>query len=85
VVHAAVNTTALTLYSASLVTRLRGGHRTAVVLAVAGGLTATAGGWVGGHLSLVRKIGTSDPAFAETAAAGAGASRRDRFATASTP
>jgi uncharacterized membrane protein len=70
VVHAAVNTTALTLYSASLVTRLRGRHRPAVALAVAGGLTATAGGWFGGHLSLVRKIGTSDPAFADPAAAG---------------
>ena len=64
IVHAGVNTTALALYSASLVTRLRGRYRAATALGVAGGLTATAGGYVGGHLSLVRKIGTADPAFA---------------------
>lgn len=61
--HAAVNTTALGLYGASLVARLHGHHHRAVLLALAGGVTATAGGYLGGHLSLVRKIGYSDPAF----------------------
>jgi hypothetical protein len=34
-----------------------------VVLGVGGGLFATLGGYFGGHLTLVRKIGTADPAF----------------------
>ena len=63
VVHAAVNTTAATLYTASLVARLRGRHRRGVALAVGGGSAAWVGGYLGGHLSLVRKIGTADPAF----------------------
>jgi uncharacterized membrane protein len=63
VVHAAVNSTALALYAASLVSRLRGRHGKATALAVGGGLVATTGGYLGGHLSLVRKIGTADPAF----------------------
>jgi uncharacterized membrane protein len=60
VVHAAVNGTALTLYSASLVARLRGRHGTAVALGVVGGVAATLGGWFGGHLSLAMKVGTAD-------------------------
>ena len=62
-VHAAVNTTALTLYTASLLARLRGNHSRGVALALAGGGSAWAGGYLGGHLSLVRKIGTADPSF----------------------
>ena len=34
-----------------------------VAFGVAGGLVATTGGYFGGHLSLVRKIGTTDAAF----------------------
>ena len=63
VVHATVNTTALLLYGSSWVARRRSAHRSAVALGVAGGLVATMGGYLGGHLSLVRKIGTSDAAF----------------------
>lgn len=62
-VHAAVNTTALTLYTGSLIARLRGNHSRGVVLALAGGGAGWAGGYLGGHLSLVRKIGTADPSF----------------------
>jgi uncharacterized membrane protein len=65
VVHAVVNSTALVLYASSLAARLRHRDTPAVLLAVAGGVAATAGGYFGGHLSLVRKIGTADPAFAE--------------------
>ena len=63
VVHAAVNTTAASFYAASLLARLRGRHRRGVVLALAGGSAAWVGGYLGGHLSLVRKIGTADPSF----------------------
>jgi uncharacterized membrane protein len=63
VVHAAVNTTATLLYGASWLARRRRSDRLAVGLGVGGGIVATLGGYVGGHLSLVRKIGTADPAF----------------------
>ena len=63
VVHASVNMSAMALYGSSWVARHRGSHRTAVGLGVGGGLVATLGGYVGGHLSLVRKVGTADTAF----------------------
>lgn len=63
VVHAAVNSSATLLYGASWLARRRRAHRVAVALGVAGGVVATAGGYFGGHLTLVRKIGTTDPAF----------------------
>jgi uncharacterized membrane protein len=63
VVHAALNTGALCLYVASLASRRAGRHRAGVVLALLGGASATAGGYLGGHLTLVHKLGTADPAF----------------------
>lgn len=57
VVHAATNSTALAFYTWSYVARRRGRHWRGVVLGVAGGLTATAGGFFGGHLSLARATG----------------------------
>jgi uncharacterized membrane protein len=71
VVHAAVNTTATLLYGSSWIARRRGSHRAGVGLGVAGGVVATLGGYFGGHLSLVRKIGTVDPAFGPEGDAGA--------------
>lgn len=63
IVHAGANVTATSLYAASMLSRLRGRHRRGVTLAVAGGSAAWVGGYLGGHLSLVRKIGTADPRF----------------------
>lgn len=57
VVHAAVNSTAFALYGASLAARHRDRHGVGVALGLAGGLTATAGGFFGGHLSLARDAG----------------------------
>ncbi len=65
VVHAGVNSTAFVLYGSSWLARRRGRHWRGVLLGVGGGVMATAGGYLGGHLSLVRKVGTADPAFAE--------------------
>ena len=67
VVHAAVNTTAASFYAASLLARLRGRHRRGIALGIAGGGAAWIGGYLGGHLSLVRKIGTADPSFGPVA------------------
>jgi uncharacterized membrane protein len=63
VVHAGVNSTATLLYGSSWLARRRGAHRAAIALGVGGGVVATLGGYFGGHLTLVRKIGTSDPSF----------------------
>lgn len=54
VVHAQLNTLALALYGLSYLARRRG--RRGVVLGVLGGLAATAGGYLGGHLSLTRAV-----------------------------
>jgi uncharacterized membrane protein len=58
VVHATVNLSAAALYATSLIARRRGRYRLGVGLGIAGGLTATAGGYLGGHLSLARAVGT---------------------------
>jgi hypothetical protein len=54
IVHAMANTGAAGLYAASLIARRRGRHRLGVALALCGGITATAGGFLGGHLSTAR-------------------------------
>lgn len=67
VVHAAVNTAAMVLYTSSWLARRRGRHGLGVGLGVGGGLLATAGGYFGGHLTLVSKVATADPGFGPTA------------------
>jgi uncharacterized membrane protein len=64
VVHAAVNTTALACYGASLAQRRRGRHGAGVALAIAGGSSAVVGGFLGGHLSLARDTGLRSTASA---------------------
>jgi uncharacterized membrane protein len=63
VVHATLNSAALALYVASLVSRRRGRRGTGVVLAMGGGLAASLGGFLGGHLTEVRKVSSRHPAF----------------------
>jgi uncharacterized membrane protein len=61
--HAMVNSTAWALYGSSLLARRRDRHGLGVALGVAGGLSAIVGGYLGGHLSLVEKVGTGDRAW----------------------
>jgi hypothetical protein len=64
-VHAGANSAALGLYTASWLAR-RAGHRyTGMMLAMLGGGTASVAGYLGGHLTLVRKVATRHPAFDE--------------------
>jgi uncharacterized membrane protein len=59
--HAVVNTAALACYVGSWLARRRG--RSGTALALAGGVVATAGGYLGGHLTEVRKVSSHHPAF----------------------
>lgn len=67
VVHAAVNSTALVLYAASLAARRRKRFGVGVALGIGAGVTATVGGYFGGHLSFVSGIGVEDGGAAVSA------------------
>ncbi|MEJ5945460.1 DUF2231 domain-containing protein [Pseudokineococcus basanitobsidens] len=65
-VHAAANGTSFVAYLASWwVRRHEDQHGLGVALALAGGAIAGVGGYLGGHLSVGRDIGTRDPAYAD--------------------
>jgi uncharacterized membrane protein len=64
VVHAVVNGLAAVCYARSMLPRARGRRLGAAGWSVTGGLVATAGGYLGGHLSLARKVGSRDAALA---------------------
>jgi uncharacterized membrane protein len=64
-IHAAVNGGAIVLYSASLVARARRRHRAGVALGLAGTAVASAGGYLGGHLAVARKVGSVAPAMTQ--------------------
>src|SRR5262245_55243009 len=66
VVHALVNSTALSLYVASYAARRRGQHGFGVVAGLAAGGAAAMGGYLGGHLTAVRKVSSYHPAFDAT-------------------
>ena len=61
--HAALNTSGLALYGLSLVSRRRGRHGLGVVLALGGSVMVAAAGYLGGHLTAVRKVSSRNFAF----------------------
>jgi uncharacterized membrane protein len=66
-VHALTNGVALGLYGASLASRRRGDHRRGALLGLAGGMVAGVGGYLGGHLTLARKVASPHPEFESAA------------------
>lgn len=62
-VHAAANTTALGLYTASLIARLRNRRGPGKALGWAGLVTLVAGGYLGGHLSYVLGVNVNHTAW----------------------
>ncbi|GAA3680010.1 DUF2231 domain-containing protein [Nocardioides ginsengisoli] len=66
-VHAAANATGIALFAGSWRARRAGARRRGIALAVAGSLAAAAGGYLGAHLTEVRKVAGSHPAFAAAA------------------
>ena len=67
-VHAVANVIATALYALSFVARRRGHRGKGVVLGLAGAAAATAGGFLGGHLSYRRAAGVNRAADAPTVA-----------------
>lgn len=63
VVHALSNATAIGLYAASWRARRQARHGRGVLLGLAGATVATVGGYLGGHMTAVRKVSTRHPAF----------------------
>lgn len=61
--HAAVNTAALSLYVASLTSRVRGNRARGKVLGLAGFAVLSAGGYLGGHLSFARGVNVNRTAW----------------------
>lgn len=58
--HAAANITAASLFSASLLRRREGRRAVAKLLSVAGAGALGVGGYLGGHLSYARSVGTGE-------------------------
>ena len=59
VVHAGANGAALVLFAGSWLARRSGRHGTGVLLGQLGTVAASAGGFLGGHLAIGRKVGSS--------------------------
>lgn len=62
-VHAALNVTALGIFTASAAARAAGARRTGVLTAALGMGLVSASGWLGGHLAYARGVGTDTTAF----------------------
>src|SRR5215210_8163501 len=63
IVHAALNATALTLFSASLAARAGGARGRGKLLALAGFAAVTLGGYLGGHLTYAEGVGVNLATF----------------------
>jgi nitrite reductase/ring-hydroxylating ferredoxin subunit/uncharacterized membrane protein len=63
--HAAINATALSLYTASLAARKRGSRGRGKLLGLAGVSALAVGGYLGAHLTFVRGVGPNQTAFDE--------------------
>jgi uncharacterized membrane protein len=61
--HATLNGLVFACYATSLGPRGRGRRARAACWSVGGGLIAWVSGYLGGHLSLVRRLGQTDPRF----------------------
>ena len=59
-VHALANAVGTSLYGASIIARHRGSKTTATLLGLLGMSAMTAGGYLGGHLTLVRGVGVNN-------------------------
>jgi hypothetical protein len=62
-VHAISNSVGLGLYLKSWRARRRGQHARGAALALGGLTAAGVGGYLGGHLTQVRKVGSHHPAY----------------------
>ena len=62
-VHAGLNASGLALYALSLMSRHRDRHGWGVALALGGSAAVAAAGYLGGHLTAVRKVSSRHPAF----------------------
>ena len=62
-VHAVLNASGLVLYGLSLMSRRRNRHGWGVALALGGSGAVAAAGYLGGHLTAVRKVSSRNPGF----------------------
>lgn len=65
VVHAMSNSVALAMYAASYLARRKDHHKRGALLSLAGAGAAGVGGYLGGHLIVVNKVGSRPDAFQE--------------------
>lgn len=70
VIHVLANTSGLVCQTLSFVARKSGHHRTGAGLSLVAVGFAGWGGYLGGHMSIARKVGTYDPAFGPEGSAG---------------
>lgn len=68
--HAAANSGASTLMLLSYLARRRGSRTTGTVLALAGNSLTGLAGYLGGHLTVVNRVGSRNPTFDSRSAAG---------------
>jgi len=61
--HAGLNASGLVLYGLSLISRRRDRHGWGVALALGGSAAVAAAGYLGGHLTAVRKVSSRNPGF----------------------